>query len=135
MLLKDIEPPDIHQFEITKSNYQIRMEAAEKHKRDVIPRDDIRRYAYDKIVDNFGEEHWEAFDKLVNKESKWNPTAQNPTSTAYGIMQFLNSTWAGTGIQKTSDPKKQIDAGIIYLTNRYENPTNAWQHSCRNNWY
>ena len=35
---------------------------------------------------------------LWNAESGWNPDAQNPTSTAYGIAQFLDSTWAGTGI-------------------------------------
>src|SRR5690606_9261952 len=38
-----------------------------------------------------------ALIELVRRESGWNPTAQNPTSTAYGLFQFLNSTWAGVG--------------------------------------
>ena len=54
-------------------------------------------------------------ENLWGKESGWNPNAQNPTSTAYGIPQFLDSTWAGTGIAKTSDGYRQIDAGLIYI--------------------
>ena len=58
-------------------------------------------------------------ENLWGKESGWNPNAQNPTSTAYGIPQFLDSTWAGTGIAKTSDGYRQIDAGLIYIEQRY----------------
>ena len=47
-------------------------------------------------------------------------------STAYGIAQFLDSTWAGTGIAKTSDGYRQIDAGLIYIENRYGSPCSAW---------
>ncbi|NEM04647.1 transglycosylase SLT domain-containing protein [Geodermatophilus normandii] len=74
-------------------------------------------------------------ENLWGKESGWNPTAQNPTSTAYGIAQFLDSTWAGTGIAKTSDGYRQIDAGLIYIEERYGSPCAAWAHSQANNWY
>jgi hypothetical protein len=74
-------------------------------------------------------------ESLWGKESGWNPDAQNPTSTAYGIPQFLDSTWAGTGIAKTSDGYRQIDAGLIYINSRYGSPCAAWSHSQANNWY
>jgi len=74
-------------------------------------------------------------ESLWGKESGWNPNAQNPTSTAYGIPQFLDSTWAGTGIAKTSDGYRQIDAGLIYINSRYGSPCAAWSHSQANNWY
>jgi len=74
-------------------------------------------------------------ENLWGKESGWNPNAQNPTSTAYGIPQFLDSTWAGTGIAKTSDGYRQIDAGLIYIAERYGSPCGAWSHSQANNWY
>ncbi len=74
-------------------------------------------------------------ESLWGKESGWNPNAQNPTSTAYGIAQFLDSTWASTGIAKTSDGYRQIDAGLIYINNRYGSPCAAWGHSQANNWY
>lgn len=74
-------------------------------------------------------------ESLWGRESGWNPDAQNPTSTAYGIPQFLDSTWAGTGIAKTSDGYRQIDAGLIYITNRYGSPCAAWGHSVAAGWY
>lgn len=72
---------------------------------------------------------------LWNKESGWNPNAQNPTSTAYGIAQFLNGTWAGTGYQKTSDPYKQIQAGLSYIYGRYGSPSKALKFHLAHNWY
>jgi hypothetical protein len=74
-------------------------------------------------------------ESLWGKESGWNPDAQNPTSSAYGIPQFLDSTWAGTGIAKTSDGYRQIDAGLIYINSRYGSPCGAWEHSQAVNWY
>ena len=76
----------------------------------------------------FGEEHWPALANLIQRESSWNPTAQNPTSTAFGLFQFLDSTWGGTGIPKTSDPGLQTEAGLRYIQARYGDPTRAWQH-------
>lgn len=72
---------------------------------------------------------------LWDKESGWDPTAQNPDSTAYGIAQFLNGTWAGTGQTKTADPYQQIDAGLRYIQARYGTPSKALQFHLRNNMY
>lgn len=67
----------------------------------------------------------------------WNPNADNPYSTAYGIGQFLDSTWAGTGIAKTNDPRQQILAMLIYIKNRpqYGSPQAALDFHHRNNYY
>lgn len=69
---------------------------------------------------------WEALKTLWHNESGWDNNAQNPTSTAYGIAQFLDSTWASFG-PKTSDPKKQIEYGIQYIKSRpdYGGPGNG----------
>lgn len=83
---------------------------------------------------NSGSE-WASLLSLWNQESGWNNTAQNPTSTAYGIAQFLNTTWAGTGYSKTSDPATQIKAGLQYIRQRYGDPNGAWAHERANNWY
>ena len=77
---------------------------------------------------------WDAYDKLVMKESGWKNTAQNPTSTAYGIGQFLDSTWKGYG-PKTSDPRLQIQYMLQYIKNRYGDPSKALQFHLKNNWY
>jgi SLT domain-containing protein len=74
-------------------------------------------------------------NQLWMAESGWNPKAQNPTSTAYGIAQFLDATWASTGIAKTSNPYRQIDAGLIYIGHRYGSPCKAWSFWQDNHWY
>lgn len=69
---------------------------------------------------------WNALYQLVQHESGFNPNAQNPTSTAYGLFQFLNSTWGSVGATKTSDPWGQTAAGLRYIAGSYGSPINAW---------
>lgn len=78
--------------------------------------------------------HWDSLSKLISKESSWNPNAQNPTSTAYGLFQFLNSTWGSYGA-KTSNPTGQAQAGMKYIKARYGDPEKAWAFHKKNNWY
>jgi TP901 family phage tail tape measure protein len=80
-------------------------------------------------------DQWSSLYQLLMKESGFNPTAQNPTSTAYGMFQFTDGTWAGTGIKKTSDPWKQTQAGLKYIKNRYDDPNGAWDFWQTHNWY
>lgn len=76
-----------------------------------------------------------ALNWIVGKESGGNPNAQNPTSSAYGMFQFLDGTWASTGIGKTSDPSLQALAGMRYISSRYGSPTNAQAFWQANGWY
>jgi hypothetical protein len=99
----------------------------------VAPSGSYRDYAMSKLGGSGSE--FTCLENLWGKESGWDPNAQNPSSTAYGIPQFLDSTWAGTGIAKTSDGYRQIDAGLIYIDERYGSACGAWAHSQANNWY
>src|SRR4051794_40701369 len=90
-------------------------------------------YALSKLGGDGGQ--FSCLESLWGRESGWNPNAQNQSSTAYGIPQFLDSTWAGTGIGKTSDGYRQIDAGLIYIDGRYGSPCGAWSHSQATGWY
>lgn len=96
-------------------------------------KDYARRTAADRY--GWGEGEWAALDELVRRESSWNPEADNPTSTAFGLFQFLDGTWAGTGIGRTSDPHRQTDAGLIYIQQRYGSPSAALAFHDRNNYY
>ena len=78
---------------------------------------------------------WNDLYALWRRESGWNNLAQNPTSTAFGIPQFLNSTWATVGYPKSSDSAVQIAAGLRYIDQRYGSPANAWAHETRFGWY
>jgi hypothetical protein len=78
---------------------------------------------------------WNSLVELLNRESSWNPAADNPSSTAYGLFQFLDSTWAGTGYQRSSDPRIQTLAGLQYILNRYGSPSAALAFHNSHNWY
>ena len=80
--------------------------------------------------DQFGDLNW-----LLTRESGWRPNAQNPTSTAYGLFQFLNSTWGTVGGHKTSDPKLQLEYGLKYIRQRYGDVKGARAFWNRNHWY
>ena len=97
------------------------------------PAGSYQGYAMQKLGGSGSE--FSCLEKLWGKESGWNPNAQNPRSTAYGIPQFLDSTWGGTGIAKTSDGYRQIDAGLIYIGNRYGSPCGAWAAFQAKGWY
>jgi hypothetical protein len=73
--------------------------------------------------------------EIAAKESSYNPGAQNKTSTAYGLFQFLNGTWNGTGVSKTSDPVAQSVAAVNYIKSRYGTAQNALAFWQRNGWY
>jgi hypothetical protein len=97
------------------------------------PSGSFQDYALSKLGGDSGQ--FSCLESLWGKESGWNPNAQNPSSSAYGIPQFLDSTWASTGIAKTSDGYRQIDAGLIYIDSRYGSPCGAWAHSQSTGWY
>jgi hypothetical protein len=99
----------------------------------VAPAGSYQDYAMGKLGGDGSQ--FSCLENLWGKESGWNPNAQNPSSTAYGIAQFLDSTWAGTGIAKTSDGYRQIDAGLIYIEKAYGSPCDAWAHSQSTGWY
>ena len=78
---------------------------------------------------------WSALRQIVMHESGFNNTAQNPKSTAYGMFQFLDSTWGNYGGHKTSDPWLQAKYGLNYIRDRYNDPNGAWDFWQAHNWY
>ena len=82
-----------------------------------------------------GGAEYAALQWIIQHESGGRPNAQNPTSTAYGLFQFLNGTWASTGIAKTSDPALQSLAGMRYIASRYRDPIGAKAFWQAHGWY
>lgn len=106
-------------------------------------REKYRQYAYKLIKELYPE--WigqeDALDALVMSESGWNPYADNPESSAYGIGQFLDKTWGLFGAKKTDDPYEQIRLMLKYIkrgggsgTSFYD-PKSAWEFKKKNNYY
>jgi hypothetical protein len=77
---------------------------------------------------------WNALVNVIMRESGFNNVAQNPTSTAFGMFQFLDSTWAGYG-PKTSNAAIQAIYGMEYIKSRYGDPIGAQAHENQFGWY
>jgi hypothetical protein len=69
-------------------------------------------------------------------ESGWNPSAENPSSGAYGIPQALpGAQMASAGADWQTNPATQIRWGLNYIQSRYGSPCGAWAHEQADNWY
>lgn len=75
----------------------------------------------------WGDKQMKCLRALWGKESAWNPEADNPISTAFGIAQMLNETSTSGFVQ--------IRNGLRYILSRYETPCNAWDFWLTNGWY
>jgi membrane-bound lytic murein transglycosylase MltF len=94
--------------------------------------DGYKAYALAKV----GAAQFSCLNLLWTRESHWQSSARNPASTAYGIAQLLDSTWRYTGVAKTSDGFRQVDAGLAYVNRAYPGgPCGAWAHEKSVGWY
>ena len=56
---------------------------------------------------------------IFTKESHINPNAKNPSSSAKGIGQLLDSTYKTIGLRHSADPIAQVVASIAYISRHY----------------
>ena len=84
-----------------------------------------KQYAFIELNDL---DQYYCLEELWFKESRWNPKADNPRSTAYGIPQLLKL--------KEQNPFRQIDIGLRYIEHRYSGcACKALQHHKIKGWY
>ena len=84
----------------------------------------------------FSADQFSCLDSLWTKESGWNPSADNASSSAYGIPQALpGSKMASAGADWATNPATQIKWGLGYIRDSYGSPCAAWGHSQSYNWY
>ena len=84
----------------------------------------------------WGEDQYACLESLWTKESKWNVSAANASSGAYGIPQALpGSKMASAGADWRTNAATQISWGLGYIENRYATPCGAWAHSKNTGWY
>ncbi|WP_372728669.1 lytic transglycosylase domain-containing protein [Nocardioides sp.] len=84
----------------------------------------------------FSSDQFGCLDSLWTRESNWSTTADNPTSSAYGIPQALpGSKMASAGSDWATNPVTQITWGLGYIQDRYGSPCSAWGHSQSVGWY
>ena len=91
-------------------------------------------YGYYLVVNKWGEEQWNAFWQIIQKESGWKVTAQNPTSSAYGLCQTMLSLHE-VGENFMTDGQEQLRWCIDYIDERYGTPLQALAFWNANNWF
>ena len=88
-----------------------------------------KQIARGKVLATYKSNHeWKSLFILWDRESRWDYTADNPRSSAYGIPQMLN-------MPKDTPMVKQIDLGLKYIKHRYGTPSKALAFHNRNGWY
>ena len=101
----------------------------------------------------FGAEQWPCLDDLWGRlEGGWSVTADNPNSSAYGIVQALPGskmasalTAAERALNADDDPTNDVDWryspvlqirwGLGYVRGEYGTPCEARSHRLRRGWY
>jgi hypothetical protein len=79
---------------------------------------------------------WTDLNNVEEREAGYSLTAQNPTSGAYGLAQFIDgaSEYAQYG-GNASTAAGQITAMLNYIKDRYGTPAAAWAHELAYGWY
>ena len=70
-----------------------------------------------------------ALIQLVGHESGWKAGVKNPSSSAFGLFQFIKSTWKSHLPEvpyATPDPMWQAVGGYRYIKAAYRSPDRAW---------
>ena len=74
----------------------------------------------------WGPEQMQCLDDLWEKESNWNPYAENPSSGAYGIPQsYPGEKMASVGADWRTNPTTQMTWGMNYIKDKYGKPCTA----------
>ncbi len=82
----------------------------------------------------FSSDQFPCLDALYVSESNWRISADNPTSSAYGIPQALTSMHELPADYYTS-AVAQIRWGLGYIQDAYGTPCSAWSFKQSNGWY
>ena len=73
---------------------------------------------------------------LWNRESGWSYDAENPSSGAYGIAQFINGPSEYSEYGGNADTiAGQVEAMGNYIEQRYGTPSAALAHENSSHWY
>ena len=81
----------------------------------------------------------EALEKIIQRESRGDPNAYNPSGPYCGIGQlqasyypkYVGKTWE----ECAGDYDIQLQAMIAYINDRYGSPEAAWNHILETGWY
>jgi hypothetical protein len=79
---------------------------------------------------------FKCFTKLMGKESAWKDK-KNPTSSAEGVGQLLDSTYENLGMKRSDSTVAQTVAALAYIGRKYGSggPCAAWAFWKKHSYY
>jgi hypothetical protein len=79
---------------------------------------------------------FKCFSALMGKESAWK-NKKNPTSSAEGVGQLLDSTYRNLGMKRSKSELAQTVAALAYIGRKYGSggPCAAWAKWKKDKWY
>ena len=90
------------------------------------------------MLKNYGwsNDQFSCLNEIYLHESNWDPSAENPSSGAYGLGQALpGDKMAPYGADWQTNPVTQLKWGLAYIKGRYGSPCGAWAFWQSNNFY
>lgn len=80
---------------------------------------------------------YKCLKKIIYKESRGNPSAENPDSSARGIGQLLTGTYRNLGMKHSNNEGAQLVAMLGYIGRKYGSggPCAALKFHSRHNYY
>lgn len=99
--INDAKPSEIYQAVISKSYPKQMNEYV-----------NLTNQYITEMAPNYADSLKSFLPKMMLAESKGSPTAKSPKSSAYGLGQMIDETWAIHGRGDRNDPKEQIKANI-----------------------
>lgn len=79
---------------------------------------------------------FKCFNMIMSKESAWKDK-KNPTSSAEGVGQLLDSTYENLGLKRSKSEVAQTVAALAYIGRKYGSggPCAAWAKWQKDKWY
>ena len=77
-------------------------------------------------VTKYGGNYYQLYN-VIQCESSWNPNAKNPTSSAFGIAQFMPSTFNDYCGGDYKNPYDQIKCMVIAFTDNKQHWWECWK--------
>lgn len=78
---------------------------------------------------------WAALYNVERAEANFSTTAKNPSSSAYGLAQFIGGPGEYAQYGGNLSAAGQITAMLNYIAQRYGSPAGAWAHEQQYHWY
>jgi hypothetical protein len=142
-----VKPTVVNEKPVTVSLTYLKVTTTKSEAKKALASDNVKYFDAEALAfltvytKDWSMKEWTCLRNIWQHESHFNPKAKNKSSGAYGIAQFMPSTWGNYKVEKTPVASLQIKYGLRYIEKRYGSTNepsgacNAWKFWQRKGWY